>query len=116
MDFTVYRTDLKIAQQIMYVFFATTFQTCTFLFIIGSFFKRGKDLKKAFGRVNKQISVCDIMKAIFFFSSVPLALSGFGTHPKNTLSSVATTWHLFIPLSFYFRRKSLGSGRASFYF
>lgn len=67
MDFTVYRTDLKIAQQIMYVFFATALQTCTFLFIIGSFFKRGKDLKKAFGWVNKQISVCDIMNAIFFF-------------------------------------------------
>lgn len=31
MDFMIYCTDLKIAQRIMYMFFATTFQTCTFL-------------------------------------------------------------------------------------
>lgn len=32
----------------MYVFFATVFQTCTLLFIIGNFFKGGKYLRKAF--------------------------------------------------------------------
>lgn len=67
--------------------------------------------------VNKPISVCEIMTAIFFFfSSVPLTLNGSGTHSKNTLSSVDTTCHMFIALSFCFRRETLGSGRTSFYF
>ncbi|KFV16615.1 Nucleoside diphosphate-linked moiety X motif 6, partial [Pterocles gutturalis] len=46
----------------------------------------GQAWAKAFGQVNKQISVCELMAAIFFFP-VPLTLSRSGTHPKNTLSS-----------------------------
>lgn len=33
MDFMIYCTDLKIAQHVMYMSFATSFQTCTFLFM-----------------------------------------------------------------------------------
>jgi len=100
----------------MYVFFATTLQACTFLFIIGSFFKRGKDLRQAFVQADKQISVCEVTTAIVSPFPVPLTPSGSGTHSKNTLSSVNTTWHMFIPVSFYFWRESLASGRASFCF
>lgn len=69
-DFIIYCMDFKIAQHIMYVFFATIFQTCMFLVIVRVFLK---DVNTS-GKHSRQVNKCEIMTAVWVFFSFVLLI------------------------------------------